>query len=264
MSQRRRVIALGLAVAVMVVVAVAGWLLRTLPGHHSASARVAVAYPTRGDIPHPTRGVLPHPRRGVPPHPTAAGAASSRPNPGSSSSSGLGSGSGPGSGSGLGSGRRPGPVSTTVAADGGGPGAPVADLSRLTPVQEFNVSKVRSGPVRIGGTTYADSVRFTCDSGGHDSSGDLDYAVTGYRSMSAVLGIPDDVNAPGDSMTITFFNNGTGPQTSSPVVITPGHPHTVHLHFSASSQLEISCAAVNQAGTARYMQLALGNATFGP
>jgi hypothetical protein len=160
----------------------------------------------------------------------------------------------------------PSPTWTTVAADGGGPGAPVADLSELTPVQVFNVSKVAAGPVRIGTTTYTDSVRFTCDSGGHDSAGDLDYVVTGYGSMSAVLGVPsDDVSAAGDAMTVSFFNNGTGAQTSEPVVVSLGHPQTVHLRFSGSSQLEISCSAV-AAGTqsARYMQLALANATIGP
>jgi hypothetical protein len=159
-----------------------------------------------------------------------------------------------------------GPASTTVAADGGGPGAPVANLSELTPVQEFNVSKVSAGPVRIGTTTYTDSVRFTCDSGGHDSAGDLDYVVTGYGTMSALLGVPsDDTTAAGGAMTVSFFNNGTGAQTSDPVVVSPGHPQNVHVRFSGSSQLEISCSAVSAATkSARYMELALGNATIGP
>jgi hypothetical protein len=158
------------------------------------------------------------------------------------------------------------PASTTVAADGGGPGARVANLSELTPVQEFNVSKVSAGPVRFGTTTYTDSVRFTCDSGGHDSAGDLDYVVTGYGTMSAVLGVPsDDTSATGGAMTVSFFNNGTGAQTSDPVVVSPGHPQNVHLRFSGSSQLEISCSAVSAATkSARYMELALGNATIGP
>jgi hypothetical protein len=158
------------------------------------------------------------------------------------------------------------PVLTTVAADGGGPGAPVADLSQLTPVQEFNVSNVSAGPVRIGTTTYTDSVRFTCDSGGHDSAGDLDYVVTGYGSVSAVLGVPsEDASARGDTMTVAFFNNGTGSQMSAPFTISLGHPQAVHLRFSGSSQLVISCSAVSAASrSARYMELALGNATIGP
>jgi hypothetical protein len=154
---------------------------------------------------------------------------------------------------------------TTVGADGGGPGAEVADLSELTPVQEFNVSGVSAGPVRIGTVTYTDSVRFTCDSGGHDSAGDLDYVVTGYGSMSAVIGVPsDDAGVARDTMAVSFFNNGTGSQASGPVDVSLGHPQAVRLRFSGSSQLEISCSAVGGASQARYMDLALGNATIGP
>jgi hypothetical protein len=154
----------------------------------------------------------------------------------------------------------------TIAAPGGGPGARVEDLFALTPVQAFNVSDVRSGPVRIGAVTYADSVRFTCDSGGHDSSGDLDYVVTGYGSMSATAGVPsDDTHAVGDTMTVSFFNNGSGSQTSQPLTISPGHPQRVQLRFRGSSQLEISCSAVNAATQSpEYMELALANATIGP
>lgn len=154
----------------------------------------------------------------------------------------------------------------TIAASGGGPGARVEDLSALAPVQAFNVSGVRNGPVRIGAVTYADSVRFTCDSGGHDSSGDLDYVVTGYGSMSAMIGVPsDDTRAAGDTMTVSFFNNGSGSQTSRPLTISPGQPQRVRLTFRGSSQLEISCSAVNATTQSpEYMDLALANATIGP
>jgi hypothetical protein len=153
----------------------------------------------------------------------------------------------------------------TVAAHGGGPGSPVADLSELTPVQEYNVSRVADGPVRIGATTYADSVRLTCDSGSHESSGDLDYVVTGYGSMTATVGIPaDDTRAAGDAMTVSFFNNGSGSQVTGPVTVTLGHPRQVRVRFRGSSQLEISCGAVNTTQSARSMDLALGNATIGP
>jgi hypothetical protein len=155
-------------------------------------------------------------------------------------------------------------VAATVAAVGGGPGSPVADLSALTPVQVYNVSGLRTGPAQIGATTYDDSVRFTCDSGGRDSSGDLDYVVTGYRSMSAMVGVPaGDSRAARDAMTVSFFNNGSGVQTSEPVTITTGHPRRVRLSFQGASQLEISCSAVNTAsGAATYMEVALGNATI--
>jgi hypothetical protein len=153
----------------------------------------------------------------------------------------------------------------TVAARGGGPGSPVADLSQLTPVQEYNVSGVSDGPVRIGATTYTDSVRLSCDSGSHESSGDLDYVVTGYGSMTATVGIPaDDTRAAGDTMTVSFFNNGSGSQVTGPVTVTLAHPQQVRVRFHGSSQLEISCGAVDATGSARSMDLALGNATIGP
>ncbi len=231
MSESRRVMMLGLGSALTVAVVATGALLHILPfrtpapGPRPRPAAVAVTHAKRVTAPHPAKRV-------TAPRPVAT----------------------------------PRPTWTTIAADGGGPGSPVANLSELTPVQEFNVSKVSSGPARIGTTTYTDSVRFTCDSGGHDSSGDLDYVVTGYGSMSAVLGVPsDDTSAAGDAMTVSFFNNGAGPQTSDPVVVSLGHPQQIHLRFSGSSQLEISCSAVHATTqSARYMELALGNATIGP
>ena len=156
-------------------------------------------------------------------------------------------------------------IAATVAAPGGGPGAPVADVSALSPVQVYNVSRVRSGPVRIGDTTYSDSVRFTCDSGGSDSSGDLDYVVTGYGIMTATIGIPsDDTGAARDTMTVGFFNNGAGSQADGPYTITLGHPRQVRVRLTGSSQLEISCGATAPSGKAAEMDLALGNATIGP
>jgi hypothetical protein len=224
MSESRRVMMLGLGSGLTVAVVVTGALLHVLPSRPPA--------PASGPRVRPAAVAVTHAKRVTAPPPAAT----------------------------------PRPTRTTIAADGGGPGSPIANLSELTPVQEFNVSKVSSGPVRIGTTTYTDSVRFTCDSGGHDSSGDLDYVVTGYGSMSAVVGVPsDDTSAAGDTMTVSFFNNGAGPQTSDPVVVSLGHPQAVHLRLSGSSQLEISCSAVRTATqSARYMQLALANATIGP
>jgi hypothetical protein len=155
----------------------------------------------------------------------------------------------------------PGAARATIAASGGGPGAPVADLSALTPVQEYNVSGVSRGPVQIGATTYTDSVRFACDSGGAASTGDLDYVVTGYGTLTTIVGMPGD----GGAMTVTFFSNGAGPQVSGPVTVSPGHPQRVRVRFRGSSQLEISCSAVDATGpSAKDLVLALGNPTIGP
>lgn len=154
----------------------------------------------------------------------------------------------------------PAPAAATVAAPGG-----QQRLSALTPVQEYNVSRLHAGPVRVGSVTYTDSVRFTCDSGGRGSAGDLDYHVSGYGSLSALAAIPsDNAMVGGEVMTVSFFYNGTGTQTSGPVTITPGHSRPVRIRLRGASQLEISCDAVDAATQSpRHMDLALANATLG-
>jgi hypothetical protein len=83
--------------------------------------------------------------------------------------------------------------------------------------------------------------------------------------MTATLGIPSyDTGAAGDTMTVTFNNNGAGTQAAGPVTVTPGHPQQVRVRFKEASQLVISCAAVDGSGAARSMDLALGNAIIGP
>ncbi|HEX6521222.1 MAG TPA: hypothetical protein VF070_14625, partial [Streptosporangiaceae bacterium] len=144
-----------------------------------------------------------------------------------------------------------------------GPGT--TGLRALTPVQEYNISGLHAGPVRIGGVTYPDSVQFTCDSGDSDSSGDLDYAVSGFDSLTATMGVPDsDTKAAAGTMTVTFLNNGSASQSTAPVTVSPGHPRSVHVTFRGSSQLVISCSAMDANGRhAEYMELALGNAMVG-
>jgi hypothetical protein len=127
-------------------------------------------------------------------------------------------------------------------------------LFAFAPVQAFNVGQVSSGPVRIGHTSYTDSVRFACDGGDHISSGDLDYVVTGYDSLVTTIAV-----APGQSgaAAVSFFNNGSGSQAAGPYQVSPGHPRLVRVSFPAASQLEISCTP---AGTAsRDVRLALAN-----
>lgn len=144
-----------------------------------------------------------------------------------------------------------------------GPGR--TGLQALTPVQKYNISGLHAGAVRIGGVTYPDSVQFTCDSSDSASSGDLDYAVSGFGSLTATVGIPDaDTKAADGTMTVTFLNNGSASQSTAPVTVSPGHPQPVHVMFRNSSQLVISCSAMDANGRhAEYMELALGNATVG-
>jgi hypothetical protein len=150
-----------------------------------------------------------------------------------------------------------------VAAGGGGAGAPLADLTALTPVSQSYIAGLSTGPQQIGATTYEDSVRLTCES---VPSGDVVYDVAGYKFLTTVIGIPSDAsNAAGNAMTITFYKDGSANQLSSPVTVSLDHPQSVHLNLQGSSQLEVSCSAINTTTQAtEYMDVALGNATIGP
>lgn len=158
---------------------------------------------------------------------------------------------------------QPGAAPSTVGATGGGVGAQVADLSALTAVQSSNISGPNPGPEQIGATIYQNSVGFTCYSGGPSY---IDYNVAGYKFLNALIGIPSGAsNAAGNSMTVTFFKDGSSTQLGSPVTVSLDHPQSVHLNLDGSSQLEIACAAISQTSHSSVsMDGALGNATIGP
>jgi hypothetical protein len=197
-------------------------------------------------------------------------ASATRPSP-AASASGNGASPGATSGSSTGASASPGTGATAAAttsavpADGGGPGAPIADLSALTPVSENYVSNQSTGPQQIGATTYQDSVRFTCNTYG-GNSGNVVYDVAGYKFLTAVIGIPSNAsNAAGNAMTITFYKDGSSTQLSTPVTVSLDHPQSVHLNLQNSSQLEVSCNAINTTSqSSEYMDVALGKATIGP
>jgi hypothetical protein len=158
---------------------------------------------------------------------------------------------------------QPASAPSTVGATGGGVGAQVADLSALTAVQTYNISGPNLGPEQIGATIYQNSVGFTCYTGGPSY---IDYNVAGYKFLNALIGIPSSAsNAAGNSMTITFFKDGSSAQLGSPVTVSLDHPQSVHLNLDGSSQLEIACAAISQTSHSPVsMDGALGNATIGP
>jgi hypothetical protein len=151
---------------------------------------------------------------------------------------------------------------STVAAPGGAAGAPLADLSALNPVNQSYISSLSTGPQQIGSTTYQDSVRFTCDA----PSGYLVYDVAGYKYLTTLIGIPSDAsNATGNTMTITFYKDGSASQLMTPVTVSLDHPQSVHLNLQGASQLEVACSAISTTSQdSEYMDVAFGNATIGP
>jgi hypothetical protein len=151
---------------------------------------------------------------------------------------------------------------STVVAPGGAAGAPLADLSALNPVNQSYISSLSTGPQQIGSITYQDSVRFTCDT----PSGYLVYDVAGYKYLTTLIGIPSDAsNATGNTMTITFYKDGSATQLMTPVTVSLDHPQSVHLNLQGASQLEVACSAISTTSQdSEYMDVAFGNATIGP
>jgi hypothetical protein len=154
-------------------------------------------------------------------------------------------------------------TASSVAAGGGGPGAPVANLSSLTVLSSSYVANLSSGPEQIGAVTYQNSVGFTCETAGNQAN--FVYDVAGYKYLTAVVGVPSDAtNAAGNAMTITFFKDGST-QLGQPITVSLDHPQSVHLSLQDASQLQISCNATNVTSHQPVeMDAALGNATIGP
>jgi hypothetical protein len=136
-------------------------------------------------------------------------------------------------------------------------------LLALLVVAILAISGPNPGPEQIGATIYQNSVGFTCYSGGPSY---IDYNEAGYKFLTALIGIPSGAsNAAGNSMTITFFKDGSSTQLGSPVTVSLDHPQSVHLNLDGSSQVEIACAAISQTSHSPVsMDGALGNATIGP
>jgi hypothetical protein len=130
-------------------------------------------------------------------------------------------------------------------------------------VQAGGIGGPNNGPEQIGATIYQNSVGFTCY---NDNPSYIDYNVAGYKFLNAVIGISSSAsNAAGNSMTITFFKDGSSTQLSSPVTVSLDHPQSVHLNLDGSSQLEIGCTSISTTTrNTQSMDGALGNATIGP
>jgi len=160
-------------------------------------------------------------------------------------------------------------VSSPAASPGGSPApanGPVpgsVNLAGLTPRSAYYVGSYVTGPTQIGNTSYPSSVRFTCEQS-PGSSANVVYDVAGYQYLNATLGVPSDAtNAAGNTMTITFFKDGSTAQLGKTVTISLDHPQGLHLNLQGSSQLEVACVATNAASNSpTAMDVALGSAVL--
>jgi hypothetical protein len=135
--------------------------------------------------------------------------------------------------------------------------AGIAYLTAITPiVNNTGGSGLMTGPVQIGTTTYERSVQFSCYSG----LSDVVYNVAGFKFLNATVGVPNNAaGAAGNAATIVFLKNGSTTQLGPPISDTLGQQQQVHLNLQGAEQLEIQCST-----SSGEMNVALGNATFGP
>lgn len=135
-------------------------------------------------------------------------------------------------------------------------------LYTLTPVENDYDAPISSGPVVMSNQTYQNSVSIQCYGEAQNAPVEIAYDVDGASFLNATVGIPDDAqNAAGDTLTITFFKNGPSSQLAAPINVSVGQPQNIHLNLDGASQLDFTCAAVNdttQQGTT--LDFALGGA----
>jgi hypothetical protein len=126
-------------------------------------------------------------------------------------------------------------------------------LSALTPFSQ-NVTNFSTAAQQIDGTIYQNSISFTVTQNSY-----VTYDVTGYNSLTAVIGIPDDVtDATGDVVSITFSQSDNLQLDS--VTVSPDRPQSIDLNLQGSAQLVITCTAKDSSGQVVSVDVAFGNA----
>jgi hypothetical protein len=130
------------------------------------------------------------------------------------------------------------------------------------PVQAADAN-VTNGAVQIGTTSYPNSIRYTCYTG-VDAASTVVYDVAGFSFLNATLGVPSNAtNAAGNTMSVTFFKDGSTDQLGKTLTISLDNPVALHLNLDGASQLAIDCAATQSSSdTPAAMDLALGNAVL--
>ncbi|WP_329028155.1 hypothetical protein [Streptomyces sp. NBC_00690] len=112
----------------------------------------------------------------------------------------------------------------------------LADLSRVS-----DRGYVDTTPVTMLGTNYPKSIRLGCNT----SSGDeAVYNVSGYKRLTATVGIPADTdNAIGSIGSIKVFNSA-GNQIGKPVSIRSSATTELSVDIAGQDQVKITCALV--------------------
>ncbi|HEY6480052.1 MAG TPA: hypothetical protein VIZ00_08485, partial [Streptosporangiaceae bacterium] len=74
------------------------------------------------------------------------------------------------------------------------------------------------------------------------------YDVADFAFLNATLGVPSNAtNAAGNTMSITFFKDGSASQLGKTITVALDNPVPLHLNLDGASQLAIDCAATHGA-----------------
>jgi hypothetical protein len=147
------------------------------------------------------------------------------------------------------------------------PGASVSGggsyLSSMTPT--VDTAGYTNGAQVMSAKSYPNSVLFYCSSGSASQPG-IAYNVAGDSTLTAEIGIPDDMTNVTDVVATLTFSNDAGQQVGKPVTVSLGHPVSFSLDIKGVTQLGITCngldEATNQATDS--FEVALGSASVSP
>jgi hypothetical protein len=156
------------------------------------------------------------------------------------------------------------PPSPTASATGGGTGgngtvaANGRYLSDLSPTVDN--ADVTTGQQVIAARQYTQSLLFYC-SGGNGDQPDEAYDVAGGSTLSAVVGIPDNMTGATDVTATVTFTNESDQRLGRSVQVSLGHPATVRVPISGVTQLGITCVGrdIRTGQQTNNFQVAIGN-----
>lgn len=145
------------------------------------------------------------------------------------------------------------PASTTA------PGRTVY-LTQLSAVQDGQGYSVQ--PVQMDGKQYQQSFVMMCWPGASANTPSMIYEVTGYKTLSVTVGIPDGASGTsGISASFTFTKNGSTDPLGSAPPVEIGTSHTVTIPLDGATQLSINCSNSGSPDP-HATEVAVGNGTL--
>jgi hypothetical protein len=107
----------------------------------------------------------------------------------------------------------------------------------------------------MSGTPYPHGTLWYCATDNRS----LSYQVSGARTFSATVGIPDNENATGDIVAVSFYDQGQN-QLGNTVSVSLGHSAKVTIALQRAVQLEISCVGTSGITDGGTVGVGLGEA----